>query len=236
MPTIQEHFDGEFTRRFNEAEVAVNWFPWHREGDGHFRPEWKRAGNESNGPVRARSGSAQQWFKWSAKHDAGVYRIISTYPGALVSVQGYAMAWTSGEDDPSRNGTPFTRTAGSYYTQLGIDPLGGTNWNSLRILWSEAKKHGPHEGDVKANEWWKHVVQAIATSHLITVFLRGWTEWGLKNENCYWDDVAISWTEPTGEIDVSAEVAQLEAAHANLMAAVNTESQQIQLLKMKLGL
>lgn len=249
MPIIYDPMDGPYTRQFNEGEIQDGWFPWFEEDTSCsppiLRPEYKKAGGETEGPNRARSGHAQQWFKWGARHNAGVYRLFQVPSGVVVTVSAYAMAWTSPLNDPAENGKPMDGMAGSYFTTLGVHPFGGTVWNSGEIVWTKPPvKHGPWPGNVQATEWQRHTLSLVSQAPYVTVFLRGWPEWGLRNENCYWDDVTVSYESPGGPgVDVSVELQALMDAHNQetaelnqLLAAREVTGEKLAALKAKLGL
>ena len=86
-------------------------------------------------------------------------------------------AWSSSEDHPYRS------TGGRYWTQVGIDPAGGADPENGETIWSE-----PQED---LDTWAEHRITAKSESGLVTVYLRGWAEWGMSHNDTYWDDASL---------------------------------------------
>ena len=104
--------------------------------------------------------------------------------GSTVTLSACAQAWSSDQNDPSRS------YLGSYWTWIGIDPTGGTNWTAGEIVWSPQVKHWDAEG-YNSYDWVQHEVTATAASYTVTLFLKGQAEWALTNNNAYFDAVSL---------------------------------------------
>jgi hypothetical protein len=71
---------------------------------------------------------------------------------------------------------------------VGIDPTGGTDFNSGNVVWS------PRNGTL--DQWVQMSVQARAQGGTITVYLRGDAEYRLKHNDAYFDDVCVTVAAP----------------------------------------
>ncbi len=189
--------NGAFTKGFvrwegiGELWVASFWTPFWSEHDPSRpsydrRPEYKRSGDEASGPRRAPAGfnSAQQWFSWSGHHRAGIYQRVSATPSRKYKFSVQAMAWYSTADDPFKS----ERNADDpgYQVRVGIDLLGGTDWQSPSVVWSAPTY--PH--DV-----WDTISTTVTTpptSPAITVFVYGEPTWPVRNVNCYVGDANLT--------------------------------------------
>lgn len=164
--------------------VPEGWTPYWKPTGPEREPEFKE-GRGDLFPRRVHSGArSAQWFTWSGTHIGGLYQEVQVAPGSVVSASAYFQAWTSSCDDPSSN------YGGSYWTRIGIDPTGGTDWAADTVVWSPAVKHGPAP-DVGSYEWTYQEVEAMALGSNVTVFLRGDAEWAVTHNDCQVDDVVI---------------------------------------------
>jgi hypothetical protein len=186
---VNPGFEDGFTERgAGEVTVANGWHPFWQAGpfeaDGYNRrPEYKGEDAARFGRRRVRSGNwSQKLFNTYATHHAGIWQQISVTPGSLVTLSAWGQAWSSEESDPghSRNG--------KYEMSVGIDPTGGTDFNSGNIVWS------PRNGTL--DQWVQMSVQARAQGGTVTLFLRGDAEYRLKHNDAYFDDVCVTLAAP----------------------------------------
>lgn len=202
LPLTNAKFDGNF-RYFNgvkELYVADGWNPfwasppakWYTDTVEHydFRPEYKRCGDESNGPKRARSGFGQQWFNSYAGHRAGIYQRVNRYEdgtpikvGDTVRFTAYMLSWHSQTDDPSISRDEDWMITNMYAKAIGIDPAGGTDWWGMPVVCSNF--------EVQNDLWIKFEVEATAAAEVVTLFLYGEPAYAFKNNNCYVDEVSL---------------------------------------------
>jgi hypothetical protein len=103
--------------------------------------------------------------------------------GAVVTLSAWGQAWSSDKDDSkvSNNGV--------YELSVGIDPTGGTDFNSSNIVWS------PRNGTL--DQWVELKVQAKAQAGQVTIYLRGDAAYRLKHNDAYFDDVCLTYVAPT---------------------------------------
>jgi len=180
-------FNGDTTRM-----VANGWSAWHvpqREGDEGFRnlkPEYQPA--SASNPDRILQGSnAQEYFNFFATHTGGVYQQVLVPMGSDVQFSVFVYVWSPAGDDPDTSENP-----GRVQVQVGIDPNGGTDGESERILWSLPLEF--------YDEYRQVTVSAEDVSDRITVFVRTTFDLPQKNNNVYLDNAALIITqgaEPT---------------------------------------
>jgi len=162
-----------------QLHVANGWVAWWSENDR--RPEYKDA-KVSLDPRRVHSGQhAQQWFTSWGKHTAGIYQIISPIEfGKTYQFSAWVQAWSSSGDDPNVSN-------GRYRMRIGIDPYGGTDPESADIVWSnDGNSVQPYD------EYQQIAVRAQAKSDRITLWAWGQSEWALKHNDAYVDDMELS--------------------------------------------
>ncbi|MCP5099649.1 MAG: hypothetical protein GY943_29195, partial [Chloroflexi bacterium] len=90
----------------------------------------------------------------------------------------------------------------SLYQKVGIDPTGGTDWQSDTIIWSDAR--------MQYDEFGLFAVEAVAEANTITVFMHSVTQVPVKHNDVYWDNAVVSLhkavTTSTNNIFVMADV------------------------------
>jgi LysM repeat protein len=168
-------FEGDTTRM-----VAEGWSAWHvpqREGDEGFRnlkPEYQPATAES--PDRILAGSnAQQYFSFFATHTGGLYQQVQMDEGTTATFSAFVYVWSTRGNDPDVSEDP-----GRVQVQVGIDPQGGTDGESERIIWSLPLEY--------YDQWQEVSVTVEDVSSLITVFVR--TTFDLPQKNTVYVDEA----------------------------------------------
>ena len=167
-----------------ELEVANGWELWYDNEPGtncyNYRPEYKlEDGYVHTDPLRVRSGQyAQKMFTLFSTHTAGLYQQVAVPEGIEVEFSIWVIVWSSSESDPHHSTLP-----GKYWLSVGIDPYGGTDPFSDRIIWSDEIEH-----------YDEHVQLSIATAaqaNHVTVFTKAAPEWCVKHNDSYWDDARL---------------------------------------------
>jgi len=155
--------------------VAKYWRAWWHETD--TRPEYKIA-EYAIDRHRIHSGTkAHQWFNNYATHTAGIWqRVDGLSVGRQLTLNGWVQAWSASHDNPRVSD-------GKYRLRVGIDPYGGTDPESLDIVWSETVQ--PYD------QYFELTVSTIARSDRATVFVWGQAEWPMKHNNAYVDDLSL---------------------------------------------
>ena len=172
-----------------ELSVADGWELWYDNVPGqdgyNYRPEYKPEDAYFYGRRRVRSGSfAQKFFTTFSTHTAGFYQRIPAPEGEEVTFSIWVQVWSSSYDDPDESRDP-----GKYRTYVGLDPFGGTAWQSGAIIWSEPV--------IMYDEWVELSITAVAQADHVTVFTKGAPEWRVKHNDSYWDDARLIIPLPT---------------------------------------
>lgn len=184
---VNAGFEGAARRTSLSSWVAEGWNPWFRphhpsEPIGlNWEPEF---GIITDRPGQAHEGrSSQRWFNTWAIHDAGIHQTVGVPVGAKVTFSIWAFSWSSQQDTwaVSDPGAP-------YHKWVGIDPTGGTDPFSERIVWSP-------RNDVM-DQWVQLTVTAIARADRVTAFVRGRPEYPVKHNNILVDDAALTYVVP----------------------------------------
>lgn len=184
------------------VQIADDWNPWwvsHDPSDPGWiirMPEYKPAAPFQPPPFpdRIHTGSnAQQYFTFHSTHQAGIYQRVSVQEGQTYRFKIWGHSWASDDDNPETSNVPL-------FQKIGIDPNGGTNWESSNVVWGP-----PH---VQHDEWGLFTVCAKASSDDITVFTFSEPEWAAKHNDVYWDTAIL---EPyNGECQLGMEVSPNE--------------------------
>lgn len=176
------------------AQMAPGWTPYWRPGyesqtDTIVMPEYKPADPIFTDPVRVRSGSAAQaYFTFWTTHEGGFYQQISVTSGRAYCLSIWGHSW-SAEDDPGPHGDAYSGPIyGNFRQRVGIDPTGGTNWQSEDILWGATR--------VQSDFYEPFVVTATAQTNTITIYAYSHPEWAVKHNDAYWDDAYLGEVEP----------------------------------------
>ena len=181
--------DGFSDRGAGEVSVANGWFPWYQDGPGqndgfYRRPEYKPEDASRYGTRRIHSGNwAQKFFSTYATHNAGVFQQVKLPAGSRLTLSAWAQIWSSQDPNPDTVVEP-----GNYRVHIGIDPHGGTDWNSPNVVWSS--------GFMEYNTWLRLEVKATSQAGTVTVFLRGQPEYRTQFNDSYWDDVCLTAVRP----------------------------------------
>lgn len=165
------------------AQMAPGWTPYwrsHQEGDTLAMPEYKPIDRKHTDPVRVRSGdTAQAYFTFWRTHEAGFYQQATVTPGETYCFSAWGHSW-SAEDDEDWYSGPFY---GNFRQRVGIDPTGGTDWQSGAIEW------GPLQ--LQYDYYAPFAVSATAQASTLTVYVYSQPEWAVKHNDAYWDDANL---------------------------------------------
>ncbi len=182
--------DGYSDRGAGEVSVANGWHPWWQDGprqeEGfNRRPEYKPESAQIHTYRRIHSGNwAQKLFTTFSTHNAGVLQQVSVPVGSQLNFSAWVQVWSSSYYDPTSVTDP-----GNYRVSVGIDPTGGTDWNSPNVVWSEPR--------MEYNTWLRLEVRSQARAGTVTVFLRGHSEFRVQFNDSYWDDACLTVIRPT---------------------------------------
>jgi hypothetical protein len=170
----------------NTAQMADGWTPYWRshspdDPDWIIRmPEYKPASPIFTDPVRVRSGeAAQQYFTFYSTHEAGFYQRVAVTPGVAYRFSVWGHSWSAEDDDDAYSGPQD----GVLNQRVGIDPTGGTDWQSPAIVWGPQRTQYDYYGLFE--------IEAVAQAPYITVYTYSQPMWAVKHNDVYWDDAAL---------------------------------------------
>lgn len=126
---------------------------------------------------------------------------VSAVANGRYCFSSWGHAWSSREtlsgwlSDPNDHG--------DLYQRVGIDPTGGTDWQSPNVVWSEMR--------MQYDEFGLFSVEAVAQADVITVFVWSKANIPVKHNDVYWDDARLTLLESVlvapGEIASMVDVA-----------------------------
>lgn len=168
------------------AQMAAGWTPWWRSHDpadpGYIirMPEYKPASAVFTDPVRVRTGdAAQQYFTFFSTHEAGFYQQVTVTAGLEYCFSIWGHSWSAQDDDDAYSGPDD----GILSQKIGIDPTGGTDWQSPDITWTEPI--------TQYDVYGQFAVTATAQAPVITVFVYSQPTYAVKHNDVYWDDAFV---------------------------------------------
>ena len=183
-------FEGTYVQFewYRTAQMAPDWTPWWRgqaPGDEAWKnrmPEYKPAAPHKD---RIHSGgNAQQLFTYHGTHEAGIYQRVTNIPaGSRVRFTIWGQAWAGDGDDAKKS-----EGGGPMRMKVGIDPTGGTDPWSGRIVWSSEAN--------PLDTWQQLAVEATAAGTAVTVFTHSAPPWPTKHNDVYWDNASLVATAP----------------------------------------
>jgi hypothetical protein len=100
------------------------------------------------------------------------------------SLVGYDEVTLLPSDIPPLNGDEQSDANGNSAQTIGLDPLGGTDPYAESVIWSETQH--TYNNYVKQS-----VVEAVAESAVVTVFIRDVRLWAFRHGDLYVDDVEL---------------------------------------------
>ena len=180
--------DGFSERGAGEVKAANGWIPYWQDGPGqgdgfNKRPEYQPEDAARFGRRRVHEGNwAQKWMTTFATHHGGMYQQVNVPPGSTVRFSAWAQAWSSSKDDPSYS------VDGAYAMSIGIDPTGGTDFNSGNVVWSGKQW--------SLDQWVQLGVETVAKAGTVTLYLRGDAEWRVKHNDAYFDEICVTFQAP----------------------------------------
>jgi LysM repeat protein len=209
----------------DEIQVANGWRGWWLEPrypdfpptcggcTSWHRPEWRASGAPFTN--RYRSGAnAQKYFTFYSVHKAGMYQQVSGLSaGQKIRFSVYMHAW-------STNGGSLTSTItdNDMGMKVGIDPTGGTDPFSSRVIWSNPFNAW--------DNWTLYSVDAVAQGSTVTVFTHSQPRWGLEHNDIYIDDASLVVTDGSSAPPATATTAPTSAPGAtNAPAATAVPTQ-----------
>lgn len=158
----------------SELECPEGWIPYWVQGSQPgimVRPEYKPRVRPA--PEVEFGNKCVGIHTTSASHDGVLYKTLSVQSGETVKATAQAM----GKGD------------GAHGMVLGIDPTGGTDFQSSDVVWG--KWWSTDEPDWIEGAWAQIEAEAIASSSSITVYLR--TNARYANSNAaHFDEVSVS--------------------------------------------
>jgi hypothetical protein len=170
--------------------VAHGWRAWwvNTDTDDLQGPEYKQA-NIAVDPYRVRTGrDAQQYFRPWTRHLAGLYQRVTVPANSRLRFTIYGHAWSSfcrGEADNLECDARDSTYGGAnpITMKIGIDPTGGTDPFSDRVVWSP--------GRAVYDIYDLFTVEAAAQGSTVTVYVYSNPLWAAPVVNVYWDDAAL---------------------------------------------
>lgn len=169
------------------VKLATEWHPyWRRaprsENWMNIQPEYVPSLPHET-PPRVRSGEkSQHYFSFWSTHEAGMYQRVAALPGGAYCFSLYGHAWSSRTTLPDFTSDPGDH--GFLHQRVGIDPTGGTEWQSPNIIWSDER--------MQYDEFGVFAVSAIAQADHVTVFAYSRADVPVKHNDVYWDDAVLT--------------------------------------------
>jgi hypothetical protein len=161
--------------------IPNGWGYWfqHRAPDEqrlHWMPEPEFGGIVDREGQQISGRWSARWFTIWAIHNAGLYQRVRVPRDAPVRFSIWMLSWASQNDT--------WRVSESWqHRWVGIDPTGGTDPFSPRIVWGR--------DDATMDEWVRLSVEARAEGEWVTVFVREQPDWPVKHNDCLVDDAEL---------------------------------------------
>ncbi len=172
--------------------VAAPWVAWWRHGSveeqslGYLlAPEYKGSTRADFPGNRVRNGDfAQQWFHSFGNFEAGVLQQVGGItPGSRLRLDWWAMSWSCDKESKGNCEGATSGDPSPMHLRIGIDPTGGTDYNSPQIVWSDEQN--------AYDAWYPFSVEAVAASSTVTVFFYSYPEYRSQDNNVYIDDASL---------------------------------------------
>jgi hypothetical protein len=178
------------------AKTAAGWTPYwrsHNTADDPWiinMPEFDAEGTAVTDPVRVRDGeAAQSYYKLYSTFEAGVYQQVDVTPGVTYCFSAWGHSWSARDSPLDPGGDAYSGPDyGNFRQRVGMDPFGGTEWQSSDIVWGPLR--------IQYDYYEPFVVTATAQSETITVYVYAQPEWAMKHNDAYWDDASLQQIEP----------------------------------------
>lgn len=107
---------------------------------------------------------------------------VSALENGRYCFSSWGQAWSARETLPGWLSDPNDH--GDLYQRVGIDPTGGTDWQSPNVVWSEMR--------MQYDEFGLFSVEAVAQADTITVFVWSKANIPVKHNDVYWDDATLT--------------------------------------------
>jgi hypothetical protein len=171
--------------------VASGWSAWYETYPGvrglNYAPRYQALRLDRDGPDRVQAGMwAQGVATENATHVGGLYQKVEVPPKSQVLARAVVRAWSSDGEDARTSDPP-----GLYVASLGIDPLGGSNANSARLLWTRPV--------TVTDAWTPLVLDVPVEGPTVTLFLRGIAVRILAHHEARWDSACLAVIGAAGE-------------------------------------
>jgi LysM repeat protein len=196
------------------TQVPSGWSAWWQQPNSnfedpnyfntypHFCPNWKSTppdckawhnpeyrdtlgGPQETGPSRKVAGdNSQKYFTFYSTHEAGLYQAVSgVKPGDLLRFSVFMEGWSNSVNDPNKSDLGQRMNF-----QVGIDPTGGNNPWSPKIIWT-----APAESFDKFTQF---VVEAEAKNNVVSVWTKSRPNMPLQHVDVYVDEASLNVVQP----------------------------------------
>ncbi len=186
-PDCQTWFPDQPNQYCERVKLADDWHPYwldtpRTEVWMNIQPEYVPSLPHEQ-PPRVRSGDkSQHYFSFWSTHEGGLYQQVGALENGRYCFSSWGHAWSSRETQPGWLSDPNDH--GELYQRVGIDPTGGTDWQSPNVVWGEMR--------MQYDEFGLFSVEAIAEADTITVFLWSRPNIPVKHNDVYWDDATLT--------------------------------------------
>ena len=186
-PDCQTWFADQPNQYCERAKMADDWHPYwldtpRTEGWMNIQPEYVPSLPHEQ-PPRVHSGDkSQHYFSFWSTHEGGMYQQVNALVDGRYCFSSWGQAWSARETLPGWLSDPNDH--GDLYQRVGIDPTGGTDWQSPNVVWGEMS--------MQYDEFGLFSVEAVAQADTITVFVWSKANIPVKHNDVYWDDATLT--------------------------------------------
>ena len=186
-PDCQTWFDDQPNQYCERVKMADDWHPYwldtpRTEPWMNIQPEYVPSLPQEM-PPRVRSGDkSQHYFSFWSTHEAGMYQQIPALVNGRYCFSSWGQGWSARETLPGFLSDPNDH--GELFQRVGIDPTGGTDWQSPNVVWGEMR--------MQYDEFGLFSVEAVAQAETITVFTWSRPNIPVKHNDVYWDDATLT--------------------------------------------
>lgn len=173
------------------AQMADGWTPYwlsphDTDNDDIHNPEYKPADAGLNPPRTHDGARAQQYFTAFSTHEAGFYQQVAVTPGEVYCFGIWGHAWSTETNEPLFNDSELEQN-------IGIDPTGGTDWQSADVIWGGPKQYYIYPPDEYNSEsaYGPFTLAVRAEAPQMTVFTWSRALWPVDHNDVYWDDAIV---------------------------------------------
>jgi len=180
----------------DNIETPEGWVTWWQEGGGYNQPEVVLMPlsnpNYTGNPPRIRSGfRAIKCFTFARNQNAGLYQVVTGLkPGATVQLSAYAHSWSCDSMDGDNGWATSCGDPWNMSLQVGIEPHGLADPFASSIIWS------PEQYAPDVYQFIGPATAQVGASGSVVVYLRAMTKWPVRQNDAYWDDVALVYATP----------------------------------------